>query len=108
MVAVARRFPLCSRDELRRARTLTRWMDDLRDEVTVVEVNDEILAWSSICPHFGGQLEAKIEQGALRCGWHGWRFDLRTGVCLTYETSCRLRRYEIEEHDGMLEIVYGV
>ena len=107
MTAVPQRFPLCPRDELRRAGTITRWLDDLRDEVTAVETDDGILAWSSICPHFGGRLVVRREAKELRCGWHGWRFDLATGACLTHATTCRLRRYQVEERDGMLEIVYG-
>jgi len=107
MDAVPRRFLLCRRDELGPQRTITRWLEDLRDEVTVVELNGEILAWSTICPHFGGRLEARVGEGAFQCRWHGWRFDLRTGACLSHETTCRLRRYEIVERDGMLEVEYG-
>jgi nitrite reductase/ring-hydroxylating ferredoxin subunit len=36
------------------------------------------------CPHLGGPLdEAPIEDGSVTCPWHGYRFDVRTGRCLT-------------------------
>ena len=33
------------------------------------------------CPHLGGPLEdAPVEDGCVTCPWHGYRFDLRTGL----------------------------
>jgi nitrite reductase/ring-hydroxylating ferredoxin subunit len=26
--------------------------------------------------------EGRVEAGVVTCGWHGWRFDLRSGACL--------------------------
>ena len=39
-----------------------------------------LLAHATICPHWLGPLdEAAPENGILRCPWHGYRFDMRTG-----------------------------
>jgi len=48
----------------------------------VVELGGELLAHSTRCPHRLGPLEdARVEEdGCLRCPWHGYRFDLRTGA----------------------------
>ena len=36
---------------------------------------------SDVCPHQGGPLgEGSIEDGWLRCPWHGWDFHPTTGV----------------------------
>jgi nitrite reductase/ring-hydroxylating ferredoxin subunit len=41
----------------------------------------ELVAHSTICPHWLGPLdEAVPENGVLRCPWHGYLFDLRTGA----------------------------
>jgi nitrite reductase/ring-hydroxylating ferredoxin subunit len=33
-----------------------------------------------VCPHLGGPLEeAAVEDGAVICPWHGYRFDCLTG-----------------------------
>ena len=46
----------------------------------VVELAGELLAHTTQCPHRLGPLaDAPIEDGCLRCPWHGYRFDLRTG-----------------------------
>ena len=35
---------------------------------------------ATVCPHLGGPLDdAPVEDGCVRCPWHGYRFDLRTG-----------------------------
>jgi hypothetical protein len=53
------------------------------------------IEFSATCPHFGGPLDdAPIEDGCVTCPWHGYRFDVRTGRCLsgqafTLKTSCR-------------------
>jgi nitrite reductase/ring-hydroxylating ferredoxin subunit len=40
----------------------------------------ELVAHSTICPHWLGPLEEVMpKNGILRCPWHGYRFDLRTG-----------------------------
>lgn len=41
----------------------------------------EIVAHSTVCPHWHGPLDACPPEGAiLRCPWHGYRFDLRRGA----------------------------
>jgi nitrite reductase/ring-hydroxylating ferredoxin subunit len=41
----------------------------------------EIVVHSTICPHWLGSLEEAVaENGIVRCPWHGYRFDLRTGA----------------------------
>ncbi len=46
----------------------------------VVELAGELLAHATVCPHRLGPLQdAALEDGCLRCPWHGYRFDLRTG-----------------------------
>lgn len=47
----------------------------------VVEVDGELFAHATRCPHWLGPLEAAaIEDGCVRCPWHGYLFDARTGA----------------------------
>jgi nitrite reductase/ring-hydroxylating ferredoxin subunit len=57
----------------------------------IIELKDGVLvAHSTICPHWLGPLdEAAPENGVLRCPWHGYRFDLRTGMSVDGR-GCRL------------------
>ena len=45
-----------------------------------VAVNGVRIRHATVCPHRGGPLDdALVEDGCVRCPWHGYRFDLRTG-----------------------------
>jgi nitrite reductase/ring-hydroxylating ferredoxin subunit len=46
----------------------------------VVEIEGELFAHATQCPHRLGPLEnAPVVAGGLSCPWHGYRFDVRTG-----------------------------
>ncbi|MET0659517.1 MAG: Rieske (2Fe-2S) protein [Steroidobacteraceae bacterium] len=50
--------------------------------VAVFEVEGSIVATRGKCPHAGGPLaEGTLDGVMLSCPWHGWSFDLQTGVC---------------------------
>ncbi len=45
-------------------------------------IEDRPMAVQSFCPHLLGPLFAGTISGSeVTCPWHGWRFDLLTGVC---------------------------
>lgn len=55
-------------------------MDVSGDRFMVREHAGRLIAHSATCPHWGASLaEARIEDGALVCPWHGYRYDLATG-----------------------------
>jgi len=65
---------------------------DTRQEVPVrvVEVDGEQCAFRARCPHLRGPLEdAPVVDGVVQCPWHGYRFDVRTGLNLDGH-ACRL------------------
>jgi nitrite reductase/ring-hydroxylating ferredoxin subunit len=56
----------------------------------LVEINGELVAYSTTCPHMLGPLQdASIEQGQVTCPWHGYRFDVITRQCTTGQ-QCKL------------------
>jgi nitrite reductase/ring-hydroxylating ferredoxin subunit len=59
---------------------------DLRGRpIIVFWAKDQIVVASEICPHIGGPLsEATLEDDgcSLRCPWHGYKYDTRTGEFL--------------------------
>jgi len=83
-----------------------------RIELGVFNVEGRIRAYRNICPHAGAPvcqgrvsgttLPSRVyeydygrENCILRCPWHGWEFDLATGVHLT-DASCRLKSLPVE------------
>ena len=65
----------------------------------------EILALDNTCPHQGGPLgEGYLEEsGVVSCPWHGWTFDLRTGVS-PIDPDVKVRRYPVTVEAGEIII----
>ena len=79
---LGRVIPPGSVDELRRRLPLRLCLGGR--ELRLVELDGEILAHPTLCPHLGGPLdEAPLEDGCITCPWHGYRYDLRSGRCVT-------------------------
>jgi len=75
-----RPVPLGPIAELRQRLPLTLEIDGTPVRILALE-DGEIVAHSTVCPHWRGPLDACLPQvGILRCPWHGYRFDLRTGL----------------------------
>jgi nitrite reductase/ring-hydroxylating ferredoxin subunit len=46
----------------------------------VVEIDGQLCIHSVVCPHLLGPLDVEPdEEGCVRCPWHGYRFDVRSG-----------------------------
>lgn len=85
----------------------------------VFNVGGEFFAYRNICPHAGapvcvGKISGTTlpsavyeydygrEGGILRCPWHGWEFDLRTGEHLV-DPETKLKRIAVEIQGEALE-----
>jgi nitrite reductase/ring-hydroxylating ferredoxin subunit len=95
-------------------------------QIGLFRVGDEIYALRNICPHQGGpvgtggifpSVKGKIEDRRLKeyldhdelvvaCPWHGWEFDVRTGVCMADPTR-RVASYPTRVVDGEITVVVG-
>lgn len=68
----------------------------LARRVAVVNDNGTIIGIQSECAHMRASLaKGGVENGVLTCSWHGWRYDLKTGECLS-NPGFRLKKYEVE------------
>jgi 3-phenylpropionate/trans-cinnamate dioxygenase ferredoxin subunit len=85
--------------------------------VGVFNVNGEYFAVLDRCPHQGGSLCSGRQSGVvtssrpgeyvtsrsgeiIRCPWHGWEFDLRTGQSWFDPRTVRVRRYDVSVEPG--------
>jgi len=76
------KVPLGSAAELRRRLPLVLRAGGL--ELRLVELDGEIHVHPTVCPHRGGPLdEAALDDGCVTCPWHGYRYDLRSGRCVS-------------------------
>jgi len=85
--------------------------------ILVLNVEGELFALSDRCPHKGGSLSHGKLTGAvtspepgryaysrrgeiLRCPWHGWEFDVRTGRSWCDPRRMRLASYAVSVEPG--------
>lgn len=92
-------------------------------EICLIRVGDEFFALFNRCPHggarlSGGRLTGTVESDGpgdyrlcrkaemLKCPWHGWEYDVRTGQSWSDPKSTRTRAYAAEAVAGG-ELVKG-
>jgi len=85
--------------------------------IGVFNVGGELFALRNACPHQGGPLCEGVLSGLaaaerpgeyryerhgeiLRCPWHGWEFDVRTGRSHVDPARTRVRSYPVELAHG--------
>lgn len=50
--------------------------------IALYKVDGNVYALDGICPHAGGPLAEGSLNGCLAmCPWHGWEFNVKTGLC---------------------------
>lgn len=86
--------------------------------IGIFNVNGDYFAMHNRCPHMAGPICAGPITGTalptngnqfvygkqnelVRCGWHGWEFEIKTGQCLVVE-KVRAKTYEVTVDDGEL------
>ena len=86
-------------------------------EIVVFHVNGEFFALLNRCPHEGAPLAkaacvARLQSNEpgqykrsrigemLRCPWHGWEYDMRTGQSYFDPQHTRVRSYPVEVEAG--------
>ncbi len=71
----------------------------------VNEVDDDLVVYPALCPHQLGPLEGQaLERGIVTCPWHGYRFDVRSGACVSGQ-SCRFTQQPtLREADGQVKL----
>lgn len=75
-----------------------------RDYV-VAQSGARLAVFPALCPHQLGPLgQSEIENGTVTCPWHGYRFDVFSGECVSGQ-SCRLSRLpRVEEEGGVVTV----
>jgi nitrite reductase/ring-hydroxylating ferredoxin subunit len=78
-------------------------------EFRIMAINNKLIASSTICPHRLGPLSViDSNDQTVTCPWHGYRFDIETGQCVSPITAtCKLPRPPaIVEESGNIILTY--
>jgi 3-phenylpropionate/trans-cinnamate dioxygenase ferredoxin subunit len=91
--------------------------------IVVFNIDGEFFALNNRCPHRGGSLGHGIQTALVqstvpgeylcsrpgemvKCPWHGWEFDIRTGKSWCDPSRMRVRQYQVAVKAGS-ELVEG-
>jgi 3-phenylpropionate/trans-cinnamate dioxygenase ferredoxin subunit len=90
-------------------------------EIGVFNIGGEYYALRNICPHRGAplcrgrlrplvispgvyQVDSEREGEILKCPWHQWEFDIKTGKAL-FDANLRVKTYAVKQ-EGDEVVVY--
>lgn len=74
-------------------------------EIALFNANGKFYAIENFCPHKGRPLaDSKLHGNEVKCEFHGWRFDVRTGECLK-KKDCSIESYEVFIEDETIKIL---
>ncbi len=72
-------------------------------QIALSHFEGKICALDNSCPHQGGPLgEGSIENGILRCPWHGWDYHPCTGKAPGFDDG--VEPYEVKEENGAIYV----
>ena len=64
--------------------------------VGVFNVDGKFHVLDNTCLHRGGPLgEGELEANVVTCPWHGWQFNVTTGVCVN-NPSAKVETYQVK------------
>jgi len=65
-------------------------------EIALFNVEGQFYAITNTCPHRGGPLgEGSLEGDVVTCPWHGWRFNVKTGISPVMP-AMKVEQYEVK------------
>ena len=64
--------------------------------IALFNVDGTFYAIDNTCVHRGGPLgEGEMEGNVVTCPWHGWQYDVKTGVSET-NPSAKVQTYQVK------------
>ena len=66
-------------------------------DIAIFNVGGKLYALDNMCPHQGGPLaEGGLNGSEVMCPWHGWQFDVTSGVC-AFNPSIKQQTFPVKE-----------
>jgi len=73
-------------------------------ELAIARIGDEFYATQAHCLHLQGPLgHGRLEGYVLTCPWHGWQYDVRTGLN-EFDRAIVLDTYDVRIEDGEVKV----
>lgn len=64
-----------------------------------------LFSMDGMCAHQGGPVaKGTVEHGCVTCPWHGWQYELATGI-QTINRQPLQETFQVRERDGVIEVL---
>jgi nitrite reductase/ring-hydroxylating ferredoxin subunit len=74
------------------------------EEIALAHVDGRFCATQGSCLHLGGPLgEGRLEGSVVTCPWHGWQYDICTGLN-EFDHAIELQTYEVRVEGGEVQV----
>lgn len=73
--------------------------------VAVFNYKGQLIGIESECKHQKASLcNGNLKDNVINCPWHGWKYDILTGECLT-DKNFKLKRFDVEIVDDQIFLI---
>jgi nitrite reductase (NADH) small subunit/3-phenylpropionate/trans-cinnamate dioxygenase ferredoxin subunit len=77
------------------------------EEIALAHVNGQFCAVQNTCLHLGGPLgRGRLEGRVVTCPWHGWQYDVCTGLN-EFDHAIQLKTYEVRVEGHEIQVRAG-
>jgi len=117
------KYKICHQTEIEERQPFTSQINGRT--IGIIRTKDQLYAYENTCPHFGGPVclggvfgkislelddEKKVKREVvsedilnLVCPWHGFEFDLNSGVCV-FDDKFKLRKFPVYVQDEFVVV----
>ena len=93
---------VCARDDLASGTARCFAVDG--HKIALVRIDDDFYATAGRCAHLQGPLgEGRVDDHVLSCPWHGWQYDVRTGLN-EFDHAIHVQTYAVRVEDGDVKV----
>jgi nitrite reductase (NADH) small subunit len=72
--------------------------------VALFRLGEELFALDNMCLHRGGPLcDGLVAQGVVTCPWHGWSYQIRTGV-MVQDPRVGVSKHDVRIDDDVVSV----
>ena len=91
---------LCNYSDIKSNDYVIAEVEELKDEFIIfLNADMAVKIFSSVCPHFGGEIIYDKGKHILTCKWHGYKFCSDKGNCLTHPVNL----LNLTEYNSLIE-----
>ncbi len=73
-------------------------------EIAVFNCDGTFYAIDNTCLHKGGPLgEGVLEDSIVTCPWHGWKYDVKTGISAA-NPAIKVKSYPVKIEEGEVKV----